>query len=146
MSNIVIPTLKFHLNSGDRVALKADNGLYWTRDAAHENWITASAATVGETSQFVVHTSENSQLSLEADTGRFAALLTVDDFQVIAAVERSVDQYSRFTITVFDDATVALRADNGLYLSRYSYKGVETIAAVKKPIDQYCHFRIIEIE
>jgi hypothetical protein len=146
MSNIVIPTLKFQLNTGDRVALKADNGLYWTRDAAHENWITASASTPGATSQFVVHVSENSQLSLEADDGRFAALLTVGDFQVIAAVERSVDQYSRFTVTVFDDATIALRADNGLYLSRYTYQEVETIAAVKTSIDQYCHFEIAELE
>lgn len=146
MATTVLPTLKFVLNSGDRVTLKADNDLFWTRDPAQQNWITATASTAGATSHFVVHVAEDSQVSLEADDGRFVIASSAESFNPAVAIERSADQYTRFTITVFDDATIALRAENGLYLSRYTWRHLETIAAVKTSIDQYCYFRIAEAE
>ncbi|HEU0016508.1 MAG TPA: hypothetical protein VFQ45_22700 [Longimicrobium sp.] len=144
MATIVIPTLKFQLNTGDRITLKAENGLYLARDPAHQDWITASASTPGPTSQFVVHVAEDSRISLEADNGRFVIRDTSAEFNPLVARERSADQYTELTLTVFDDATVALKADNKFYVGRYSYKAVQTVSANRASIDQYCHFQIAE--
>ena len=141
---VISPSLS--INTGDTIAIQADDGLYLSRIArGDENPIEAAKDSIDVYSQFKVTILANGQIALQADSGLYLSRLARGDENPIEAAKDSIDAYSQFKVTILANGQIALQADSGLYLSRIARGDENPIEAAKDSIDAFSQFTVVEL-
>jgi hypothetical protein len=131
------PTLPFQ--SGDVIALQAENGLYFALiSRANRNLIEAATTTIDIYSKFTV-TVLGDKIALHAGNGLYLGLVDQGARNPIEAARSRRDELAQFTVVPVGNR-IALTAGNGLYLSLIEDGGRIAVEANKRERDPFTQF------
>ncbi|KYC35634.1 hypothetical protein WA1_07400 [Scytonema hofmannii PCC 7110] len=136
------------LQTGDIIALKADNGKYLNLATSNSyqnlNTIEVEKDVLDRECYFKLIFLQNKRIALMANNDKYWSNLE----NPIIATHNSIESTSLFIVTFLDNGKICLKTENGKYLSRINYGGVSgynQIEAVKDSLDIFCEFEVIKI-
>jgi hypothetical protein len=149
MFKYILPFPSFVLKTGDRIVLKADNGLYFARvpygPHVHEVWAALPNPESG--AQFTVTVLERNVMCLASvEGGKFAVTPEIDSTLKCAGTTTD-DPYCKFTVSFLDDGKILMSSLPHLhyFLSRINV-GVDEdpikLAKGELSIDKFCAFTV----
>jgi cytolysin (calcineurin-like family phosphatase) len=147
LSRVIAPAGVLPLRTGDRIALRGDNGKFLSRinRGAGIDPIEAAKTDLDVFSAFSVVDLGRGKIALRADNGKFLSRIYRGSAQAIEAAKDTQDPFTPFQVTELAPGQIALQADTGMYWSRVR-RGADGIEAASDAHSSFATFTLTLLE
>ncbi|XP_043915193.1 uncharacterized protein LOC122791516 [Protopterus annectens] len=139
-------TIPIELIASRIIALKADNGCFWSVvNYSDRDNIQATKSSLDSSCKFLVLPASGGKVYIKTSQNKYLSRIHHGGIDYIEPVKDVPDVYCEFHLH-HQDEKVLFMANNGKYLSRFHRSGIDNIEAGKEQVDKHCLFEVAEYQ